>query len=76
MPHVIVKLTTGRSEQLKQEITAAVTAAIASSAHLSEDLVSVSIEEFEQGDWADKVFKPEITDRPETLYKKPGYTPG
>ncbi|MCB8875293.1 tautomerase family protein [Acidisoma silvae] len=76
MPHVIVKLTTGRSEQLKQEIAAAVTAAVASSANLSDDLVSVSIEEFEQADWADKVFKPDITDKPATLYKKPGYTPG
>src|SRR6187402_2933095 len=54
MPHVIVKLTTGRSEQLKQEIAAAVTQAVASSARLSDDLVSVSIEEFEERDWADK----------------------
>jgi 4-oxalocrotonate tautomerase len=75
MPHAIVKLTTGRSEELKQAIADAVTAAIASSAKLSEDLVSVSIEEYEDRDWAEKVFKPEITDRPETLYKKPGYTP-
>lgn len=75
MPHVIVKLTTGRSEQLKQEIAAAVTQAVASSAKLSDDLVSVSIEEFEERDWADKVYRPDITEKPETLYKKPGYTP-
>ena len=76
MPHVIVKLTTGRSEQLKQEIADAVTEAVARSAHLSDDLVSVSIEEFAQNDWAAQVFKPDITDKPDTLYKKPGYTPG
>jgi 4-oxalocrotonate tautomerase len=76
MPHVIVKLTTGRSEQLKQEIATAVQQAVMASAKLPGDLVSVSIEEFEERDWAGKVFKPEITDRPDTLYKKPGYTPG
>lgn len=76
MPHVIVKLTTGRSEELKQQIAEAVTAAVAASAKLSDDLVSVSIEEFAQSDWAEKVYRPDITEKPETLYKKPGYVPG
>lgn len=76
MPHVIVKLTVGRSEQLKQDIAAAVTAAVATTAGLSEDLVSVSIEEFAQDDWAEQVYHPDITNKPDTLYKKPGYQPG
>jgi 4-oxalocrotonate tautomerase len=33
----------------------------------------VAIEEIPQQEWAEKVYKPEIAKRPETLYKKPGY---
>ena len=27
------------------------------------------------GDWTEKVYKPEIVAKPDTLYKKPGYEP-
>jgi len=26
-------------------------------------------------DWAEKVYKPDILGKPETIYKKPGYNP-
>jgi 4-oxalocrotonate tautomerase len=38
-----------------------------------EASVSVSIEDIAPKDWAEKVYKPDIVGRPETLYKEPGY---
>ena len=40
-----------------------------------DDAVSVSIEDAAPKDWAEKVYRPDITDKPEQLYKKPGYNP-
>ena len=74
MPHVIVKLASGRSEQQKAQIAAEVTKAIMATAHVGEDAVSVSIEDYAQSEWAEKVYRPDIIGRPATLYKNPGYT--
>ena len=38
-----------------------------------EESVSVSMEEIEARDWAEKVYKPDIMNKPDQLYKKPGY---
>ena len=35
--------------------------------------VSVAIEEVKPQDWAEKVYKPDIVNSSEKLYKKPGY---
>jgi 4-oxalocrotonate tautomerase len=75
MPHVIVKLAAGRSQQQKEEIAAQVTKAIMSAAKVSEDAVSVSVEDYALSDWTEKVYKPDIIDKPDTLFKKPGYDP-
>jgi 4-oxalocrotonate tautomerase len=37
--------------------------------------VSVSIEDVAPKDWAEKVYRPDIADKPGQLYKKPGYNP-
>jgi 4-oxalocrotonate tautomerase len=42
---------------------------------VGEKAVSVAIEEVKSGDWADKVYKPDILNSPGKLYKKPGYNP-
>lgn len=75
MPHVIVKLYAGRSEQQKTKIAEEVTKAIMATANCAEDAVSVSIEDIEPNDWVEQVYKPDIIGRPEALYKKPGYDP-
>ena len=74
MPHVIVKLASGRSEQQKAQIAAEVAKAIMATASVGEDAVSVSIEDYAQSEWAEKVYRPDIIGKPGTLYKKPGYT--
>ncbi len=75
MPHIIVKLYAGRSEQQKTEIAEAVAQALMASAGSAERSISVAIEDVAPEDWADKVYKPDILDKPDQLYKKPGYRP-
>ena len=75
MPHIIVKLYPGRSEQQKQKLADAITRDVISIAKCEEKSVSVAFEEVNQADWAEKVYRPEILDKPDILYKKPGYNP-
>jgi 4-oxalocrotonate tautomerase len=75
MPHVIVKLQSGRSKQQKAKIAEEVTKTIMATANCAEQSVSVSIEDVEPNDWVETVYKPDIIGKPEKLYKKPGYNP-
>jgi 4-oxalocrotonate tautomerase len=75
MPHVIVKMYSGRSEQQKLEIAEAVAQAVMASAQCAERSVSVSVEDVEPDDWVETVYKPDIIEKPDQLYKKPGYDP-
>lgn len=75
MPHVIVKLYSGRSEQQKERLAAEVTKAVMAALKAGEESVSVAIEDIEPKDWAEKVYKPDILAKPDTIYKKPGYDP-
>jgi 4-oxalocrotonate tautomerase len=75
MPHVIIKLQTGRSEQQKAKIGEEVTKAIMSGANCTEAAVSICIEDINADDWVEKVYKPDIIQKRDTLYKNPGYNP-
>ena len=75
MPHVIVKLWPGKSEQQKQKLADGVTKAVMTSLGYGEESVSVSLEEIQPRDWTEKVYKSEIINGPGKLYKKPGYVP-
>jgi 4-oxalocrotonate tautomerase len=73
MPHVIVKLWPGNSEQQKVEVANAIAKDVMDILDMGEESVSVSVEEVEARDWAEQVYKPEIVNKPKQLYKKPGY---
>jgi len=73
MPHVIVKLWPGKSEQQKIRLAEAITKDVMHILHYGEESVSVAVEEVSPQDWIEKVYKLEIKDRLKTLYKKPGY---
>ena len=75
MPHVIVKLWPGKSEQQKQKLVDGVTKAVTTSLGYGDDAVSVSLEEVAPADWTEKVYKADIINGPGKLYKKPGYNP-
>jgi len=72
MPHIIVKLHPGRSEQQKKRLTKEIVEVVVAIAECKEEVVSVAFEEVEPSDWAEKVYKPDILGKQETLYKKPG----
>jgi 4-oxalocrotonate tautomerase len=74
MPHVIVKLWPGKSEQQKRRLAEAITADVMKVLHYGEESVSVAFEEVAAEDWAAKVYQPDIVRKADTLYKKPGYT--
>jgi 4-oxalocrotonate tautomerase len=73
MPHVIVKLWPGPSEQQKARLAEAITRDVTDILELGEESVSVALEEVEPEDWAEKVYTPDIVNKPDRLYKKPGY---
>ena len=75
MPHVIVKLLPGRSEEQKQRLTEAIVKDVMEIAVCEEKTVSVAFEEVDQSDWAEKVYRPDILEKEALLYKKPGYNP-
>jgi 4-oxalocrotonate tautomerase len=73
MPHVIVKLWPGKSEQQKQRLADQITRDVMDVLNYGAESVSVAIEEIPTADWAEKVNKPEIIKGSKMLYKKPGY---
>jgi 4-oxalocrotonate tautomerase len=75
MPHVIVKLWPGQSEQQKQNLTNAIVKGLVTTLMSSEDSVSVAIEEINPQDWMERVYRPDIEPNMAELYKKPGYKP-
>ena len=74
MPHVVIKLWPGKSEQQKTRLAEEITRDVMEVLKYGEESVSVAIEEVSPQDWAEKVYKPDILHNPEKLYKKPGYT--
>ena len=75
MPHVIVKLWSGKSEKQKARLAEEITTAVMNTLNYGADAVSVAMEEIEPKDWTEKVYKPDILGKPAILYKKPGYDP-
>jgi len=73
MPHVIVKLWPGRSEQVKKQLADAIVKDVVAYAKCDESSVSVAIEEIKPEDWAETVYKPDILNKQDKLYKKLGY---
>jgi 4-oxalocrotonate tautomerase len=73
MPHVIVKLWPGKSEKQKTRLAEAITKDVMDILNYGEESVSVAMEEIKSQDWAEKVYKPDIQNNQNKLYKKPGY---
>jgi 4-oxalocrotonate tautomerase len=75
MPHVIVKLYSGRSEPQKTRLAEEISKTVMANLNCDEKSVSVGVEDVKPEDWAEKVYKPDILGHPATIYKKPGYNP-
>jgi 4-oxalocrotonate tautomerase len=74
MPHMIVKLWPGKSQQQKTRLAERITNDVMVVLNYGEEAVSVAMEEVKPEDWSEKVYKPDILGRPDGMYKKPGYT--
>jgi len=72
MPHVIVKLWPGKSEQQKNRLAEAITKNVMDILHYGEESMSVAMEEVKSQDWVEKVYRTDIRNQWDKLYKKPG----
>jgi 4-oxalocrotonate tautomerase len=75
MPHIIVKMYSGRTEEQKKKLAEEVTKAVMASTGNGEESISVSIEDIAPSNWMDRVYKPDIENGSGKLYKRPGYGP-
>jgi 4-oxalocrotonate tautomerase len=75
MPHVIVKLYPGRSEEQKKQLARQIVKSVIEIAECKEKSVSIAIEEVAPDDWAEKVYKSDIINNKKNLVVTPGYNP-
>lgn len=73
MPHIIVKLIPGRTEEQKKELTDKIVQAVMETVNAGESSISVSFEEVPSEKWEKEVYQPDILGKDNMLYKKPGY---
>lgn len=73
MPHVIVKLWPGKSEQQKTRLAEAIAKDVMEILNYGEESVSVAFEEVRSQDWAKNVYEPDIKKKWNKVYKKLGY---
>lgn len=75
MPHVIVKLWPGRSEETKKKLAEKITRDVMETLNYGDESVSVAFQEVDAAQWMEKVFEPDIAAKKDQLYKRPGYGP-
>jgi 4-oxalocrotonate tautomerase len=75
MPHILVKVVSGKSEEQKSRLAEEITKDVIDIFNTKEESVTVAFEEVEKQDWMEKVYRPHIQEKWGTLYKKPGYGP-
>jgi 4-oxalocrotonate tautomerase len=73
MPHVIVRLWSGKTESQKQALTDAIVRDVTRTLGYGEEAVSVGFEEVPPEDWNARVFDPDILGNWKHLTKHPGY---
>ncbi|MHB8203869.1 MAG: tautomerase family protein [Desulfomonilaceae bacterium] len=74
MPHVIVKLYPGRTEEQKISLAEQIAKDVVTIAKCPAEAVSVAIEEVEPERWNEEVYKPYILNNNSNLYKKSAKT--
>jgi len=74
MPHVSVKMYPGRSEKEKADLAEAIAQDVMDIIAAGRNSISVAIEDISPQEWREKVYEPEIIEKADTLYIKPGYS--
>jgi 4-oxalocrotonate tautomerase len=75
MPHVIVKLWPGKSEEQKRRLSNAIVEDVTNILNYGDESVSVAFEEVSANEWSARVYEPDIRSKWDTLTKEPGYGP-
>jgi len=75
VPHINIKLATGKSEEQKTRLAEAIVQDVMNALDVEEEAVSVAVEEIRPEDWTEKVYRPDIQGQWGKLYIKPGYNP-
>jgi 4-oxalocrotonate tautomerase len=75
MPHVVLKMIAGRSEEKKRELAAKLTEAVTSVLGCEDAAVSVALFDIETDRWTPDVYVQDIQPNQTALYKAPGYDP-
>lgn len=73
MPHVIIKMMPGRTQEQKEEMAKEITNTIIRIAKCKATSVSIAIEEIKRKDWKKRVYIPYIVKKAKHLIQKPGY---
>jgi 4-oxalocrotonate tautomerase len=75
MPHIIVKLYPGRSDEQKMQLANEIVKDVVAIAKCEKKVVSVAFEEVAPADWPEVVYKPDILGKKDSLCIEPGYNP-
>lgn len=75
MPHVIVKLWPGKSEEQKKRLADTITRGVTDILSYGDDAVSVAFQEVAPNEWTEQVYNPDILGKWNELAKQPGYGP-
>jgi 4-oxalocrotonate tautomerase len=73
MPHVIVKLWPGKSDEQKKRLSDAIVGDVTSILNYGDQSVSVAFEEVAARDWKSKVYDVDIVGCRNQLTELPGY---
>ncbi len=71
MPHIVVNVWPGRSDEAKKKLANRIALDVAEVFEMDTEYVSVAFEEVPEAEW-DAFCKREIEDKPEKVYKLPG----
>ncbi len=76
MPHIILKMYEGRSDEQKRAIAQALEDAMMASSGCSSASLSISIVDVSPAEWMEKVYEVDIRHQERALFKRPGYGVG
>lgn len=73
MPHIIIKLMTGRDEETKRKMAVKLAETLSKDFDIDKGSISVAVTDIPREEWKESVFDIELNDDNDELYIKPGY---
>lgn len=72
MPHVIVKMYPGRTREQKEKLAKELEHTLITVLGSKPSSISIGIEDVSPDDWDEKVRKPDVLGKPDTIFKTTG----